>query len=136
MIQLLIVDDDDINIFLFKHLLKRSGFEVQARAFTNSVEALNYINQSIAELKRIDLILLDINMPLMTGWDLLNELRPHGESLLKDQRVYMLSSSVHKTDIEKAKDHSEVSGFISKPISLDFLTGIFGEIVGANAELS
>jgi CheY-like chemotaxis protein len=136
MIQLLVIDDDDINIFLFKHLLKKSGYEVQAKAFTKPAEALSYITQSIAELKRIDLILLDINMPLMTGWDLLNELRPDGESLLKDQRVYMLSSSVHKTDIEKAKDHTEVSGFISKPISLNFLTEIFGEILESKAELS
>lgn len=136
MIQLLVVDDDDINNFLLSHLLKKSSFPVQNKAFTNPVEALSYIKKAIAEKEEIDLILLDINMPLMSGWDVLNELRSSGTSIIKDHRVYMLSSSVHATDIDQAKEYSEVSGFISKPITLEFLSDIFKEISDSKQEVS
>ena len=136
MIQLIVVDDDDINNFLLSHLLKKSTFPVQSRAFTNPVEALSYIKNAIAEKEEIDLILLDINMPIMSGWDVLNELRSSGESIIKDHRVYMLSSSVHATDIDQAKEYSEVSGFISKPITLEFLSGLFKEISDSKQEVS
>lgn len=136
MIQLLVVDDDDINNFLLSHLLKKSSYAVQTQSYTNPVEAVSYIKRSITENKKFDLLLLDINMPQMTGWEVLNELRDEGESIIKDQRVYMLSSSVHATDIEEAKQYSEVSGFISKPITLEFLSKIFREITDSNEKLS
>ena len=128
MIQLLIVDDDDINIFLLNHLLKKSGYPVETVSYTNPVEALQYINSCIAEEKKIDLLFLDINMPEMTGWDLLNELRTEGISKITESRIYMLSSSVHATDSEKAAQFPEVSGFISKPVTPEFLSDIFSEI--------
>lgn len=128
MIHLLLVDDDDINNFLFNHLLKKSGFDVQTQMFTNPVEALDYIRKCFAEGKKIDLLLLDINMPLMSGWEVLNELRSGGESLLKNTDTYMLSSSVHATDMEMVGNYPEVAGFISKPIGLDQLSGIFKDI--------
>ena len=128
MIHLLIVDDDDINIFLIKHLLKKCSHEIQAVTFTDPVEALSYIKKSIIEGESIDLLLLDINMPILKGWDLLKELRIDGKSILKRTKVYMLSSSLHKADHELANKYDEVSGFISKPLSHEHLTKMFREI--------
>jgi CheY-like chemotaxis protein len=131
MIQLLVVDDDDINIFLLKHLLRKSTQPVDIASFVNPAEALKYISRCIDEGKRIDLLLLDINMPQMSGWDLLNELRIDGVSTIKESHIYMLSSSVHASDSEKAEQFPEVSGFISKPVTLEFLTNVFSIIVAA-----
>jgi CheY-like chemotaxis protein len=128
MIHLLIVDDDDINIFLIKQILKKSSHAIQAISFTDPVEALNYIKKNIAEGKSIDLLLLDINMPLLNGWDVLKELRINGKSILKRTKVYMLSSSLHKADHELSNKFDEVSGFISKPLSHEHLSEIFREI--------
>ena len=135
MIKLLIVDDDDINNFLLKHLLKKSTYALDVKDFTSPVDAVTYIKQCHAKLERIDLLLLDVNMPAMTGWEVLNDLKVKGESLMEGNKVYMLSSSVHSADLEKAREYREVSGFISKPISLDVLSRIFKEITDANPEL-
>ncbi|NEU09972.1 response regulator [Flavihumibacter sp. R14] len=129
MIQLLVVDDDDINIFLLNHLLKKSGYPVETVSFTNPVEALQYINSCVADDKKIDLLFLDINMPQMTGWDVLHELRIENISKIPESRIYMLSSSVHATDSEKAAQFPEVSGFISKPVTPEFLSEVFSTIM-------
>ena len=134
MIQLLLVDDDDINNFLLKYLLKKSGFEVETQVFINPAEAVQYVKKCKAEGQTIDLILLDINMPLMSGWEVLDELRVSGESLIYDSKIFMLSSSVYTTDIDRADKYTEVSGFISKPIGLEKLTEIFTEITAAKVE--
>ena len=128
MIQLLVVDDDDINIFLLKHLLQKSTHPVEIISFTNPDEALKYIVGCTEEERKIDVMLLDINMPQMSGWDLLQELRIKGISAIQETFIYMLSSSVHASDNEKAEQFPEVSGFISKPITLEFLSEVFDTI--------
>lgn len=134
MIQLLIVDDDEINNFLLKHLLKKSSYSLDVKDFTDPAEAISHIKDCLAGSKRIDLLLLDVNMPVLTGWEVLNELRVNGESLLNGNKVYMLSSSVHTADLERAREFQEVAGFISKPISLEVLSDIFKEINAAHPE--
>ena len=128
MINLLIVDDDAINIFLIKQLLKKFTHAIQAVSYTDPVEALSYIKGNVFAGESIDLLLLDINMPLLKGWDLLSELRINGKSVLTRTKVYMLSSSLHKADQELAQKYDEVSGFISKPLSHELLSKIFGEV--------
>jgi len=136
MIKLLVIDDDDINNFLLGHLLKKSDYLVESTMFTDPVLGFDYITNSRTENKEVDLILLDINMPQMTGWDVLNELRIEGHSLQKVKKIYMLSSSVHNADMEKAKEYPEVSGFISKPITINFLSKIFLEIIDSKQGVS
>jgi CheY-like chemotaxis protein len=129
MVELLLVDDDEINNFLLKHLLRKSNYALNISAFTSPVEALIYMKQCHADLKKIDLLLLDVNMPVLTGWEVLNDLRLNGITMMEDIKIYMLSSSVHATDLDKAKEYQEVSGFISKPISMEILSDIFNEIM-------
>jgi len=128
MINLLIVDDDAINIFLIKQLLKKFSHAIQVVSYTDPVEALSYIKGNVFAGESIDLLLLDINMPLLKGWDLLSELRINGKSILTRTKVYMLSSSLHKADQELAQKYDEVSGFISKPLSHELLSKIFEEV--------
>ena len=66
-----------------------------------------------------DMILLDINMPVMDGWDFLENFSEMAMS--KDIPVVMLTSSINPDDIEKAKSHQLVKGFLSKPLNKDKL---------------
>ena len=63
------------------------------------------------------LVFLDINMPEMSGWDVLDELKDNNEILIKFMTIYMISSSIDLTDKNKSIDSPLVKAFVSKPLS-------------------
>ncbi|NDP28310.1 MAG: response regulator [Flavobacterium sp.] len=117
--EIILIDDDPVSILLSKFLLEKSFDSretITLTSFTRPKEGLNHIedllNNKIAGncLK----ILLDINMPLISGWeflDLLNEYDPE-----KKIRVIMHSSSIRQADISKALANSRVDCYICKPM--------------------
>lgn len=120
-IKLLVIDDDDINIFIIKKIVEKTGYNVEMVSKTNGQLAIDYLNTSISANGTLPhLILIDINMPVLNGWEFLEAY----DRLNITQKVdmYMLSSSVYENDIEKAKTYKTVKGFISKPLSIERLT--------------
>lgn len=123
-IKLLVIDDDDINIFIIKKIVEKTGFNVEMVAKTNGQMAIDYITMTLSLQESLPhLVLIDINMPVLNGWEFLDA---YGQ-LNIDQKIdmYMLSSSVYENDIEKAKTYQSVKGFISKPLSIERLTELF-----------
>ncbi|WP_316823243.1 response regulator [Pedobacter gandavensis] len=123
-IKLLVIDDDDINIFIIKKIVEKTGYNVEMVAKTNGQMAIDYINMTISLQESLpQLVLIDINMPVLNGWEFLDAF-----GLLNIPNkidMYMLSSSVYENDIEKAKTYQSVKGFISKPLSIERLTELF-----------
>jgi CheY-like chemotaxis protein len=123
-INLLVIDDDDINIFIIKKIVEKTGYAVNMVARTNGQLAIEYISE-IAEAPEQfpHLILVDINMPVLNGWEFIEAYEKM--NIRKAVDMYMLSSSVYENDIEKAKTYQAVKGFISKPLSIDRLIDLF-----------
>ena len=120
-IKLLVIDDDDINIFIIKKIVEKTGFDVDMAAKNNGQLAIDYLKELLADNHPLpDLILIDINMPILNGWEFIEAY----ENLEINSKIdmYMLSSSVYENDIEKAKGYKTVKGFISKPLSIERLT--------------
>ena len=120
-LNLLVIDDDDINIFIIKKIVEKTGFDIEMVARNNGQQAIDYLNETISQNKPLPrLVLIDINMTVMNGWEFIEAY----ETLGIDQKVdmYILSSSVYENDIEKTKSYTAVKGFISKPLSMERLT--------------
>ena len=117
----LIIFIDDDNIFnyisatciqkLFKPAL------VETLLFDKPQEALQYLSEKEPISLKNTVIFLDINMPVLTGWQLLDELMQTQAGSAKLFSLYMLSSSIDPSDIKKAKSHPLVDGFITKPLT-------------------
>jgi len=120
-INLLVIDDDDINIFIIKKIVEKTGFDIDMVAKGNGQQAIEYLQGVMANnLPFPQLILIDINMPIMNGWEFIEAYQELGVTHEVD--LYILSSSVYENDIEKTKSYSSVKGFISKPLSMQRLT--------------
>lgn len=106
----LIVDDDHINNVITKLFLEKAG--IKAVSFVNPVEAFEYLKTN---QQKHQLILLDINMPQLNGWDFL--LKMQLEKI--DTNVIMLTSSIYNSDKEKASGFRNVINYWIKPLTRD-----------------
>ena len=86
--------------------------------YLNGLEAIETIREKLnLGVNMPDLILLDINMPIMNGWQFLDEYHKLMERFKKPIYIYMVSSSVDDCDIQKSKEYSGVTDYIVKPIN-------------------
>lgn len=122
-----IIDDDFTTIELVRMNNERFGFCERLVTFTDPVLANQTINEAID--KGVDvpqMILLDINMPVMDAWDFLDKMN---DILLENGVcVFILSSSINPEDMEKSKQYSSVLKYILKPLSLDKIGTMLGLI--------
>lgn len=118
-----IIDDDKIFTFVLKKFLEKNKNFNQILDFKNGEEVLLML--TLHNFKP-DIILLDINMPVIDGWQFLEALEklPNKEQY----KIFIMSSSIDKTDIEKSKTFSTVVDFISKPINNEKLNKLIGSL--------
>ena len=124
-----VVDDDNIFQFTMKLSLKPIDNINEIRFFSDGLAAIDYILDNFNNPKKIpDIIFLDINMPVMDGYQFIEEYRKIKSKLSKKIIIYMLSSSIDPVDLEKVKLIDEVSYYITKPIKHDVLKDLFQEL--------
>lgn len=124
-----IIDDDDIYQFTTSLLLKKSDLVNKIIVFSNGLKAINFLKEEIGNKENIpDILFLDVNMPVMDGWEFLEEYLLIRHMLPKTVVIYMVSSSVDEKDVLKAKSISALSGYLVKPISseniMDVILGV------------
>ena len=91
----------------------------------NGKEALNTLKSTIGEIDLLpDIILLDINMPVMDGWEFMEEIKMIKSKISKKIIIYIVSSSIAIEDKNKSKTFADIIGYIPKPISVDDLLTI------------
>jgi len=109
--KILIVDDSSVNNYLLENILEEKGYELQI-AFDGK-EALNFLNNDPP-----DLVLLDIMMPGIDGYEILNKI--NSDKNLKGIPVIMVTSKTEPQDKQKAMDIGAID-YVEKPIDIDFL---------------
>jgi two-component system chemotaxis response regulator CheY len=126
-----IIDDDLVYKFVIKTLIRGTSPTSMILELNDGQEAIEFFNQHRDELSQLpDIILLDINMPRLNGWQFLDQLRISNIAFYRPS-IYMVSSSTDENDIATASSYEEVIRFLSKPIR----TGVLREII-AEASIS
>ena len=124
--KILIIDDDPISNLISERIIKEYDEEIEVTAVTSGPKALILLQNSIdADAQGLpNIILLDINMPIMNGWEFLDEYRKLYPDPLKTIDLYMLTSSRFYQDTKLDKKYTEVKEFLTKPLSLNILNRI------------
>ncbi|MFQ3575123.1 MAG: response regulator [Cytophagales bacterium] len=110
--KIFIIDDNRINNFICENIIKQLQPDAEITCFENGVNAES---QLIEYQNDISLVLLDLNMPLVDGWDLLEKLKERNIKLF----IVILTSSINIDDRERAMKFENVKGFITKPATFE-----------------
>ncbi|TPN87643.1 response regulator [Aquimarina algicola] len=117
-----IIDDDNIYINLVKKIIEFKKLSRPILVFKNGKEALDFFVDSKENSKNEkvpQVILLDLNMPVMDGWEFLDEFSKIKNNSYKNINLYVVSSSIDTRDINRAKAIDIVSDYLTKPINLN-----------------
>ena len=115
------VDDDPITLMLFKKATQKASFAKEIINTMNGEEAIAFINSITSQDKKPQLIFLDLNMPVMGGWEFLDLFNDSNYYLSNNTKVIILTSTIDPDDIKKSKTYSNVIDFLSKPITVEML---------------
>lgn len=125
--KILCVDDDPITLMLCKKVIAKANFTGEIESAKDGVEALkffNTINDDSNDGDYPELIFLDLNMPIMDGWEFLDEFSKNLSQAFPKTKIIVLSSSVDPKDINKSKNYPMVLDFLPKPITVEMLNNI------------
>ncbi len=114
-----VIDDDKANNVLCRIMLKEAEIE-NIRSFYGGEDALADLHNIILNGEELpSVILLDINMPRMDGWEFLESYRQFPEYVKAQINIFFITTSDFETDIEKARNYPEIVGFLDKPLSYE-----------------
>lgn len=117
-LEVIIIDDDEIVIMIQKKMIINSSFSDKPLAFLNGKLGLDYIEKD-NNADKLYFIFLDINMPVMNGWEFLDAINQ--TSFASNVIVAVLSSSTNEADKQKAFQYTQVKSYLEKPINIQKL---------------
>ncbi|HTF82010.1 MAG TPA: response regulator, partial [Cytophagales bacterium] len=114
---ILLIDDDAATNYFNQMVISLLDIEVKVDIALNGFEALNYITEQDLKQDKSGIILLDLNMPNLNGWEFLEQYSAFSHKVKSRYKIFILSTNNNNDDQTYALNHLDVSGYIVKPLS-------------------
>lgn len=122
----LVIDDNLIDQFITTQLFKKMLDISEINVTNNGKEGIKWLCENRKKISEPLIILLDIQMPIMNGYQFLTEYGKLADELKRETQIFMVTSSLDTDDIKYLKEHVYVTDFLNKPISVkDFSKRIY-----------
>jgi CheY-like chemotaxis protein len=122
---ILLIDDNEIDNYLSSYIISKNQLAEKKSVETSGIKALELLNSlNDSNLEFPDLIIVDLKMPLMDGFEFLDVLLNFPINKIENCTVVMLTSSNDQTDINRSKQYPIIKKYINKPITLQVLNEI------------
>ncbi len=126
--QVCLIDDDYIFVYGAKRLMREMDFYDDLAVFSNGQEALDHFTGLVENDDVLPaLVFLDLNMPIMNGWEFLEALGNVPGAKLNEVTIYIMSSSVDPRDLEKIQTNPFIKNYVLKPLTTEDLEKIAGD---------
>lgn len=125
-IKIAVIDNDKIYQTITNKLLSKISQNIEVMVFMDGLYAFEHFSESSFEAWP-DLILLDIEMPIMDGWEFLESLITLFQKYQSTIPIYMVSSSIALNDKQKALSYNHIFGYLEKPLSIEVLEEVLIE---------
>ena len=119
-----IIDDSKLDCFIAEKIISNTGVNAKMKSFTSASEALEYIKNNPAATDVKNIIMVDIQMPIMNGFDFVEAFEQLPAEISSNYTVYMLSSSINENDLNRVKNYRSIKQFINKPLTSSVIAAI------------
>lgn len=126
--RIFLIDDDEVFNYIHSVVITRVLPDADVRVFKSGAEVKDFIEGDVSTFITPDLILLDIRMPDMDGFELIEYLQANHPSVIHSTAMYLLSSTLDERDLQRAGGLTTVKRFLSKPLSVEMFQDILREI--------
>lgn len=124
LVSFIVIDDDPLNNTICRLTIKKAVGVMDVKTFTDPIEGLRYVSEEYpgsVEASRPTFLFLDINMPVMNGWEFLEKYELLSSEIRNSIKLYILSSSVDDRDIERANSNGNIVSYLAKPITKEII---------------
>lgn len=122
----IVVDDSKLDCFIAEKIIQNTGKCESVKVFQQATDALSHIKATdVSDTPTV--VFCDIQMPVMNGFEFVENFEQLSDDLKKNYHIYMLSSSINENDIAKVKGYSSVRHFLNKPLTNDTILAVLEE---------
>lgn len=122
-----LIDDDPIYVYLIRKIIQTIDNTAEVKSFPDGEIAITYLESIRYQPQSLpQTIFLDLNMPVMDGWEFLGEYSKSFGASAQNIKLYIVSSSISPDDIQQARGYDFVIEYLIKPLEKEKLTQIIG----------
>ncbi|MCF8450181.1 MAG: response regulator [Taibaiella sp.] len=122
----IVIDDSKLDCFIAEKIIRNTGKCEQIRSFLKAKDALEFISNSSHDDQSRTIILVDIQMPIMNGFEFVEAFEQLPESIVNNYTIYIISSSINEADLSKVHNYRSVKQFLNKPLTSNNLSVLVG----------
>jgi len=113
----IVIDDSKLDCFIAEKIIRNSGGIDSIKSFLQAKEALQYIATARPEDVAHTIVMVDIQMPVMNGFEFVEAFEKFSPEIKKNYTLYVISSSINDNDLNRVQNYSSVKQFINKPLT-------------------
>ncbi len=121
----IVVDDSKLDCFIAEKIITNSGRCESVKVFQQATHALEHIKAAGQAMTTV--VFVDIQMPVMNGFEFVENFEALPDNLKQNYHIYMLSSSINENDIARVKGYASVRHFLNKPLTNDTIKAVLEE---------
>ena len=113
----IVIDDSKLDCFIAEKIIKNTGKCETIRSFLQAKEALDHITTAVQEEHAHTIVLVDIQMPVMNGFEFVEAFEKLPMSITAHYTIYIITSSINENDLNRVHSYPSVKQFLNKPLT-------------------